>query len=409
MEKKKKIIIYLYNRLFDPVIQSNIWLYIKDYLSDEKSSISFHVITYENKSYPLTSEQEKLVEQWKAQGLDWTQLEWNSGISIKAKIKDILSGLRVFCKLRRKGFKHIVAFNSVAGAFSYLFALPLRMRLFIISYEPHSEYATDNKMWEKNSLQYKIAHFLEKKSAQYSTVIASGTKFMKERLENEWNLHDRFIKIPTVISDKKFLYNKEDRIEVRTRLGISPEKWVLYYPGKFGDLYYKEEFAWMYKWLKEEEENLHLLIVTPNKIEDVDLMMMNVGLSADEYTITSSDYKDIQKYSSASDFGIISVPPGPSKKFISNIKVGEYLCSGLPFLITRGVSEDYLYAENKGVGVVVDDFNKKEIKNAWPKIKKFLEMDLCKRRTYCREIGVEYRGFENCNANFKLAIEKLLK
>ena len=34
VEKKPKVIVFLYNRLFDPLIQSNFWLYIKDYLED---------------------------------------------------------------------------------------------------------------------------------------------------------------------------------------------------------------------------------------------------------------------------------------------------------------------------------------------------------------------------------------
>jgi hypothetical protein len=101
------------------------------------------------------------------------------------------------------------------------------------------------------------------------------------------------------------------------------------------------------------------------------------------------------------------VPPGPSKKFISNIKVGEYLCAGLPFLITRGVSEDYLYAEQKNVGVVVDDFVETEIKKAWPQIKAYLTMNAEQRRQHCRAVGIEYRGFENLNKLFKAAVASL--
>ena len=78
--------------------------------------------------------------------------------------------------------------------------------------------------------------------------------------------------------------------------------------------------------------------------------LTELDVNPEDYTITHSDYENIHKYASASDFAIISVPPGPSKKFISNIKVGEYLCAGMPFLITRGVSEDYIYAQEKEVG-----------------------------------------------------------
>ena len=34
MTQKTPIVIFLYNRLFDPLIQGNFWLYIRDYLNE---------------------------------------------------------------------------------------------------------------------------------------------------------------------------------------------------------------------------------------------------------------------------------------------------------------------------------------------------------------------------------------
>ncbi len=46
--KEKKIIIFLYNRFFDPVVQSNFWLFITHLLRESNSGIKFHLISYEN-------------------------------------------------------------------------------------------------------------------------------------------------------------------------------------------------------------------------------------------------------------------------------------------------------------------------------------------------------------------------
>ena len=163
----------------------------------------------------------------------------------------------------------------------------------------------------------------------------------------------------------------------------------------------------MYKWLKEEEPRFHMLVVTPHTDEEVKALFDAAGVSPEEYTITHSDYDNIHKYHFAADFAIISVPQGPSKKFISNIKVGEYLCAGLPFLINKGVSEDYIYATEKNVGVVVDGFTKEEIKKAVPKIRAYMEQDRDELRRHCRKVGLEYRGFEGLNKKFKAAMESL--
>ena len=104
---------------------------------------------------------------------------------------------------------------------------------------------------------------------------------------------------------------------------------------------------------------------------------------------------------------VIAVPPGDSKKFISNIKVGEYLTAGLPFLITEGISEDYIYATEKKVGVVVKDFKKDYIKNAIPEIQQYLNQDKEVLRKHCRAIGLDYRGFEKLNLTFKNAVTSL--
>lgn len=408
MHTKPKVILFLYNRLFDPLIQSNFWLYIKDYLEDETNPYQFHLVTYENPKFPLTNEQKELVEQWKKQGLEWSTLTWHQGSGLKQKFIDLFNGFLRVTKLKFKGYKHIVTLGSVAGTYAYTYSILLRFKLFLYQFEPHSEYAIDNKMWAANSKQYKISHYLERKAALSAKVIASGTVFMQERVKDIWQSKAEFFRIPTVANDKKFVFNKDDRIEIRKQYNISLDKWVLYYPGKFGDLYYKEEFALMYKWLKEEEPRLHLLIVTPHTDEEVKALFDKADVDTNDYTIAHCDYVDIHKYASASDFAIISVPPGPSKKFISNIKVGEYLCAGMPFLITKGISEDYIYATEKDVGVVVDDFVKEDIKNAWPEIKEYLQRDSDKLRNHCRSVGLDYRGFDNLNRIFKSAINFLV-
>ena len=185
-QNKKKVIIFLYNRLFDPLIQSNFWLYIKDFLYDESNLNQFHLITYEDPKFPLTKEQLQLVEGWKSKDLIWSQLQWHQGSGLKQKFIDLFNGFKLVSKLRFRGYKHIVTLGSVAGTYAYTYCILWRLKLFLYQYEPHSEYAIDNGMWSKDSKQYKISHFLEKRAARYAKVVASGTVFMQERVKDIW-------------------------------------------------------------------------------------------------------------------------------------------------------------------------------------------------------------------------------
>jgi len=406
--KQKKLGIFLYNRLFDPLIQSNFWLYINDYLDhNQDGSYQICLVTYEDPRFPLSAEQQKLVDEWRTKGLVWKPLTWNPGTGIPSKVKDIVQGFFAVMQFRLKGCGHFVSLASVAGSYLYLYYVLLRFRFFLYQFEPHSEYAIDNKMWRPDSIQYRVAHFLERRAAESAHVIASGTRFMQQRLKEEWKVRANFFKIATVTNDKKFLFSQANRDAMRTKLGFDDHTRVLFYPGKFGDLYYREETAWMFKWLSEEDQYLHFLIVTPHRDEEVIALFDQAGVDHSRYTIAHSDYVDIHHYFAAADFAVIAVPPGPSKKFISNIKVGEYLTAGLPYLITEGISEDYLFAQEKNVGVVVKDFKKEYIKSAYPAIDQFLRMDPEERRVRCRAAGLEYRGFENLNLVFKSAIASL--
>lgn len=404
-----RVVIFLYNRLFDPLIQGNFWLYIKDYLESSKGSIEFHVVTYEDPRHPLTLAQRALVAQWQAQGLQWTALTWHPGMSLFQKFKDVLSGFAAMVRLRGEGYRHIVTLGSVAGSFAYMCAAVLRMRLFLYQYEPHSEVSRDAGAWDENSLQFKLAKFFERKSAEYAHVIASGTRFMGERLHDEWGVRAKFFRIPTVVDETKFAYDDAVGDALRASLGIAPEQPVLFYTGKFGGLYYAAEIARAFVWLRDYEPRLHMLIVTPNDDDYVHGLFAQAGVKRAHYSVCHSSYDNIERFYFVGDLGLITIPPGPGQKFRSSIKVGEYLCAGMPFLTPTGVSEDYIHATERNVGVVVEDFSEAAIRGAWPEIQRYLTLDRDQRRARCRAFGIEYRGFSSLNPVFKAAIAALIK
>jgi len=407
MERSTPIVIFLYNRLFDPVVQSNIWLYIRNYLGDPASPVRFHVISFEDPSHPLTPRQRELVVEWQAQGLEWTRLKWHPGVGLRQKMKDVTSGFRVMAVLRAKGYRHVIAFGSVAGSFAYMSALPLRMRLFLHSYEPHSEVSRDAGAWTETSRQFRLAQYFERKSAEYADVIASGTRFMGERLKDEWRVRAEFFRIPTVVNEEKFSYDEATDRQMREELGLTLDQPVLFYTGKFGGLYYSIEIARAFAWLREYEPRLHLLIVTPNEDAYIMSLFDKAGVDSATYTIRHSSYDEIERFYVVGDIGLITIPPGSGQKFRSSIKVGEYLCTGMPFLTPTGVSEDYLHATEQDVGIVVDDYGEVAIRRAWPEVKRYLDMEKNERRARCRAFGISYRGFSSLNPVFRAAIDAL--
>ena len=107
--QNKKLGVFLYNRFFDSLNQSNLWLYINNYLQNNlDNGTEIYLISYEDKNYPLSDEQTRQVTDWKSKGLIWKQLNWNPGTSIMAKGKDILKGFGAVAYYRYKGCKHFI-------------------------------------------------------------------------------------------------------------------------------------------------------------------------------------------------------------------------------------------------------------------------------------------------------------
>lgn len=368
----------------------------------------FALITFETAETLAKSESLQRIKQDLAKlNIHWYPCQWHPGTNMSNKLIDFFSSFYQIIKLRIAGYRHVISLASVAGSYAYLYSVALRMKLYLYQYEPHSEYELDSGTYTKDSLTFKLLNFLEKRSAMYATVISSGTGHMMERLKN-WKVKAGVFKIPSVVNDQKFIFSEEDRNEIRKKYGIPYESLVLYYPGKFGGLYYGRETVAMFRILLNKDSRFHVLVVTPNDLSEIEKFFLKEGIEKHRYTLTHAAFDVIQKYHSAADFAIIAAPPGPSKKFVSNIKVGEYLCSGLPYLICKGVSEDDEYAKKYNVGVVVKDFDEIHIEKAYNGIENILALPTEFRREYCRKVGIEYRGFKYLKLEFRKAFNLLM-
>lgn len=407
MEKdRKKVVVFLYNSFKDPVIQSNLFLYLK-HTNENSNKYFFHIISFEQEAFKLSEAEIKQTQSsLKAISIEWTPLTFTPG-GLHYKLKDFSKLVVVLTKLRFHGFKYLITLNSVAGAIGYLFALLLRFKLYMYQYEPHSEFGVDGGLWTEKSLKFKILNKLEYLSAKYATVISNGTVYMLDRLK-KWNVKATVYKIPSVVNEEKFQYSEEGRNAIRAKLNIATEKHIFLYPGKFGDLYYSaKEVASFFKTIGENIDNCFFLVLTMNDLEEISAIFKSEGIANNNFLITRATYDEMPNYLSAADMGLVAVPPQPSKKFCSNIKVGEYLCTGLPYFICEGVSEDDLVARQFNVGIAMKDLTTQSTLEIIPDIKRFLAEEKSAIVARCRPAGSNYRGFNKLILEFGKALASL--
>lgn len=390
----RSVIVYVYNSADDPLFKGNL-LPLLLQMSARQPDLRFELITYEQEQYPLTAaEQAERRRTWARANIYWHPLTWHSGrFKLLKKSYDLTLGLLLCVRLRLSGARTIMAMCTVAGSFAFIIAKMLGLRYFGYQYEPHSEFMLDCGIWNKQSLAYRGLHYVEGLVGRHADLLSTGTTHMIERL-NTWESPALTYRLPTGVDEKRFQFSNESRAAIRARYHLPLDQPVVLYLGKFGDLYYDQEIGVLFRALLDELPGLYFLIVTPDSPARISEMMTAAGLPAARVTITRSSYEEVPAYISAADFGIVAVPPLPSQRFRSPIKVGEYLCCGLPYLVCRGVSEDDFVAQRDQVGIVVEEFTAAEARRIVPQLQAFLSEDKMLLRARCRDAGISYRGLD---------------
>ncbi|AMJ64773.1 hypothetical protein AXW84_04490 [Hymenobacter sp. PAMC 26628] len=387
------IIIYVYNSCDDPLFKGNLLLLLQ-HVGLQQPDLRLHLITYEQDEYALSPDQQRQRHQDFAQyHIHWHPLRWHSGrFKLLKKAYDLAMGIGLVLRLKLfSGARAIVSLGTIAGSFAYLMARLFGLRYYGYQYEPHSEFMRDCRVWSENSLAYKGLHYLERASGMNADILSTGTGHMVQRLQ-AWGSRAQVYKLPSCVDEAKMQFRPAGRQRIRQQLGLADDRPVILYLGKFGGIYYEREVAVLFRTFLAERPDLFFLIVSPDTADYVQNLMIAEGLLPQQFAVTRSPYEQVPDYISAADFGVVAVPSFPSQRFRSPIKVGEYLCCGLPYLVCAGVSEDDRVAEQYGVGVVVSEFSTAEAARVWPGIRQLLAEDKETLRARCREAGIEYRG-----------------
>lgn len=391
--KLRHVIAYVYNSCNDPLFRANMLPFMQ-HAGRQQPDIRMHLITYEQEDYSLTPAQAaQMRADLAVYNIEWHPLQWHSGrFKLLKKAYDLLSGFFLVMKLRfSPGGRSIGALGTIAGSFAFIMAKLLGLRYYGFQYEPHSEFMRDCNVWPETSLAYRGLHYMERVSGMHADILSTGTVHMMNRMK-EWGTPAKVYKLPSCVDETKIYFRPEGRERIRAKYDIPTDKQVILYLGKFGGIYYDREIAVLFRVFHKLNPDLFFLIVSPDAPALIAGLMQAEGLPETSYTITRSPYEQVQEYISAADFGVVAVPSQPSQKFRSPIKVGEYLCCGLPYLVCAGVSEDDLVAEKYGVGVVVNGFSEAEATRVYPQMEQLLNREKTQLRQQCREAGIAYRG-----------------
>ncbi|MFH1312911.1 MAG: glycosyltransferase [Candidatus Eisenbacteria bacterium] len=252
-----------------------------------------------------------------------------------------------------------------------------------VVFDPRSGFPEENLtagFWTKDSLTHRAWKSLERKLLAESDVTVAILETYVSHFRTICP-EARFQVIPNNVDTNRFTRDDTFRKTFRHDTGITDDTIVFCYSGSLGAHWHNPEiYASFMQSLRDLSVPHMFLFVTPEK-SLVETTFRHRGVSPEEYRMVSSDFADVPGYLSAADFGTILLQ---DFKLAMGIKTVEYLSMGLPVITDTNAAGAKEIVDRHGVGLVIEDRDRIDLKAIETLIKKKGEMS-----QKCRRVATE--------------------
>ena len=175
---------------------------------------------------------------------------------------------------------------------------------------------------------------------------------------------DKVTVIPTLTDTNTFFYNLNLRNQMRETLSIS-NRIVFIYSGSLAPWQMSIETIDLFKKILKEIPNAFLLYLTTSP-NDVEILFNDIP--TENFSINSPLFSEVNSYLNAADIGLLLREKNIVNQVAAPVKIGEYLCSGLPILVSQGIGDLDDNIKQFNLGEIVNENN---LKNTVEKLLQF--------------------------------------
>jgi glycosyltransferase involved in cell wall biosynthesis len=250
-------------------------------------------------------------------------------------------------------------------------------------------------IWEKNSLKYKISKFLEKTAVEYCDHVLVVSNTFKAYFLERYKINSIEV-IPSCVNENRFIFDLEKRELMRNKFNLK-DKLVVVFSGSFAPWDLSFEIISFFENLKKKINNIHFLILTPNK-DRIWGMIMERGLKQDDFTIISLSFDEVPNYLLIGDVALLFRHNSIVHRVGSPMKFAEYLACGLPIIGNDGLGELCQIVINNRVGAIIDFDDKTKTEKIIDDLLNILFHERESLRQRCINIAIEqfsYKRFLN--------------
>ena len=202
-------------------------------------------------------------------------------------------------------------------------------------------------LWNlKNPMFKLIFNFFKNKEIEFlreADHIMSLTYNAKSEIES-WKIDNAPITvIPTCVDLEMFDPKKvslDDKKDLRNRLGIGNNHFVLLYLGSWGTWYLTDKMLSFFSELKNKQPHAKFMIITGDKVNLADFRWKQ------DVIVMHSERKKVPTFITIADAAICFVKTTFSKKASSATKIAEIIAMGVPVFTNHGWGDMNLLADN---------------------------------------------------------------
>lgn len=325
----------------------------------------------------------------------WHHINYTKNPPIVSTLKDIHALKKLAKKLHKKYNFKIVHCRSYISAFVGLSLKKKFGTKFLFDMRGfYADERVDGNLWNiKNPIFKLVYDFFKRKekiflqNADYTISLTNAGKKIIHQKNDFENIPIEVI--PCCADIEHFDYNKistEKTNELRTKLNISKDDFVLSYLGSIGTWYMLDEMLGFFKVLKQKYSNSKFFFITNDNPVNILANAKEKNINENDIIIKSADRNQVPEFLSLSTMSIFFIKPVFSKKASSPTKLAEILGMGIPIVCNSNVGDIDEIFSNNNIGLVVSEFNEQEYKNTIDKLDKNFNLDKSELREVSKKL-----------------------
>lgn len=388
----KNILYISYDGMTDPLGQSQ----VIPYLIGLSKYYHIHILSFEKKDR-FTQESSHLESLFSKNNITWHPLFYTKNPPILSTIWDVFRMRKAAAALYKNMDCHLVHCRSYVASLAGLVLKKKYNAKFLFDMRGFwADERVEGGIWDASSALYRqIYKYFKQKEIEFiqnADHIISLTQSGKQEIIN-WNipkLDSNKITIIPCCTDlshfDKYKANKESIDQLKNKLNIGQDDYILTYSGSLGTWYLIDEMLLFYKQLSSAIPNSKFLIITNDNKIKIQENARKHEIDTTKLIVRSASRNEMPNLLALSNSSVFFIKPTYSKTASSPTKLAELLAMEIP-VICNAIGDISIYSTP--LVITVKDFSTPEFKQAVRKLSTLTSEDKRSARVFCnKEFGL---------------------